>query len=306
VSREVTIGQRLYATLSVEQRLFGCALLRLSLGLVALYYLIGHWAQRHLMWGPDGLFPLWLFRRDLTLARTPSLFAVESFALFDALYVCAIIASALYAIGWYTRWVQWPFALLLWSLLARKPFMLTGGDNQVQVVLPFVLALNTAVYLSLDSGWRGVGAIAAAPPRPFRALLHNVALACIVVQVCIMYCSSGLAKVMGHPWQHGTALYYVLRTQEFGLPPFNTVIYQSATLVTVITYAVMALEIFFPALIVSRLTRWLATLGAVAMHVGIGVLMGLVPFAAEALMFQFVLYDDGTYARLRPQRLERT
>lgn len=287
---------RLYSFLSVEHRLFGSALLRISFGALALYYIAGHWGQRHLLWGADGMFPLWLFERELPLARTPSLFAVESPALLDLLLAATAAVSALYAVGWRTRWLQWPFALALWSLLARNPFLLTGGDNLVQVVLPFLPLLDTSAYLSFDSGWRGWGSIAPPPPRPYRALLHNFALGCILVQLCIMYGAAGLEKVAGHAWRHGTAVYYVLRTQEFGVSSLAPLIYRCPAAVTLITYGVVAFEVAFPALIWSRRTRWVACAGAVALHGGIAIVLGLVPFAIQALIFQFVLFDDDQYA----------
>lgn len=296
----VTMGaralDRVLNALTVERRLFGCALLRVGLAVIVLYYLLGHWAQRLLLWGPRGLYPLWLFERRP--GHMPSLFAVGSEPLFDALYIAAIAVAFLYAIGWKARWIGLPFYLLACSLLTRNPFMLTGGDNLVLVTLPFVVLLNTSAYLSADSGWRGARAIAPPARRPWAGLVHNFALAAILIQLCIMYFASGLAKVAGHAWQHGTALYYIVRMQEFGQPSLSPFLYGQPWLIALATYLVIAYEVAFPFLIWGRRTRWLVVGGAAALHGSIAVVMGLVPFAAEALVFQFVVVADDQYVAL--------
>ena len=181
------IDARLWNALTTEHRLFGSALLRIGLGSVVLYYLLGHWALRQLLWGPRGVYPLWLFQRELPLTRSPSCFAVESPAAFDALYVAAIVIAGLYAIGWRARWIGPLFYAATWSLFMRNPFLLTGGDNLVYVQLPFVLLMNTSAYLSVDSRWRGLRAMRRPPVRPFAALVHNIALAAVLIQLCLMY-----------------------------------------------------------------------------------------------------------------------
>ena len=297
--------------LTTEHRLFGCSLLRIGLGSIVLYYLLGHWALRELLWGPHAVYPLWLFLRELPTARTPSLFALESPAGFDALYIAAIVVAGLYAVGWRTRWIGPFFYAATWSLFMRNPFLLTGGDNLLYVELPFVLLMNTSAYLSFDSHWRGLQAMRRPPVRPFAALVHNVALGAVLVQLCIMYGASGLEKAAGYAWQHGTALYYVLRTQEFGSPTLGRLIVTHPLAMTAMTYLVVAFELAFPFLIWSRRTQWIAAAAATALHAGIAVFMGLVPFAIEALIFQFVVFGDvsyetlGRFARAAPRHFGR-
>lgn len=284
--------------LSVEHHLFGCAMVRIGVGFIVAYYLAGHWAERQLLWGPNGIFPYWLFVRELPLTRSPSLLAVQSPRLFDALYLIALLFAVLYAIGWRTRWVGIPFALFTWSLFMRNPFVLTGGDNLLQVEIPFLLFANSAAYLSMDSRWRGPRQPAPDTSNAFLALLHNAALFAIMLELAIAYGGAGLAKAIGPAWQHGTAVYYVLRTREFGMSSIGMLFFRNAAVVALLTYSVVGFELAFPFLIWSRKTRWIAASGAVALHSGIAIFMRLVPFAAEALVFEFLLFPDQSYARL--------
>jgi hypothetical protein len=260
--------------------------------------LLRHWQQRDFLWGPHGVYPLWLFERDLPNSRAPSFFAVQSEPIFHALYVVAVIAALLYLIGWQTRWIGIWLYVLTWSLVYRNPMLITGGEKLVLATLPCViLLLNTSAYLSADSGWRRIGA-ASLPSRPFRALLHNAGLLCVFSQLAIMYGFAGFSKLLGEPWRDGTAVYYVLRAPEFTLPGLAPLIYQNAILVPLLTYATLAFETSVPFLIWSPRTRWIVVVQAVVFHAFIGIVLGLVFFAAQALIFQFLLVGDSGYRSL--------
>ena len=290
--------QRAKQYLSVEHHLFGCSLLRIGIGSVVVYYLAGHWAERSFLWGPNGLYPYWLYARELSATHAPSLLGVESPRLFDTIYSAALLVALLYTIGWHTRLIGIPFAIFTWSLLMRNPFVLTGGDNLVQVELPLMLIANTSAFLSLDSGWRGPVTPSQEPSRPLPALIHNAALFAMMLQLAIAYGAAGLAKAAGYAWQHGTAIYYVLQTREFGMSSLTSLLFRNDIIVALLTYAVVAFELAFPFLIWHRKTRWIAAAGAVAMHTAIALFMRLVPFAVEALVFEFILFPDESYRRL--------
>ena len=130
-------------TAATERRLIGLSLLRIATSGVLLIYLLGQWPERHLIWGPDGAFPTWLFERDLPVARAPSLFAVNSPVLFELLYHLTIVVSVCYLLGWKSRPVGVAFAVLAWSLLRRHPFAMTGGDSLLLLALPWLLLTNT-------------------------------------------------------------------------------------------------------------------------------------------------------------------
>jgi hypothetical protein len=287
---------RLPRALVIEHHLFGASLLRIGLGCVVLYQLLRHWAERDFLWGPRGVYPFWLFQRELPVARAPSFFAVDSELLFQLLYGLTIGAVLLYVLGWQTRWIAVWVYVLIWSLSHRNPMVLAGGDRLLLAMFPFVLLLmNTSAYLSADSRWRRIGDPWRPSRRPFVALFHNLGLFCIFVQLCIVYGFSGFAKLLGEPWRDGTAVYYVLRSAEFTLPGVSPIIYHNAVLVPLLTYATLFFELSFPLLIWSSRTRWILALQAVTFHIFIAVFLGLVLFAAQALIFQFVLFDDARY-----------
>ena len=290
--------ERLRGFLSVEHHLVGASLLRIGLGLVVLYQLLGHFAERGFLWGPRGVYPLWLFERDLPVGRAPSFLAVESELLFDVIYGISIAVAVLYALGWRTRWVGIWLYVLTWSLIKRNPLLRTGGDSIVLAMLPFLLLMNTSAYLSADSRWRGIGEGDRPRAGPFAALLHNVGLFGVMLQLCLIYLFAGVYKLLGEHWPQGTAVYYVLRAPEFTLPGLSELIYLNPVLVPTLTYATLAFELSFPLLVWSARTRPIAVGAAVVFHLSTAALMGLVVFAAQALVFQCVLVGDRDYRRI--------
>lgn len=283
---------------ATERRLIGLSLLRIAMAGVLLIYLVGQWPERHLIWGPEGAFPTWLFERDLPVARAPSLFAVDSPMLFELLYHLAIVVSIWYLVGWKSRAVGLAFAVLAWSLLRRHPFAMTGGDSLVLLTLPWLMLTNTSAYLSVDSGWRPIGSPWRPEPRPWRALVHNAGLLAILLQVSTMYLFAGLHKLFGSPWMDGSAAGIVLRIDRFALPLLSPLVYENEVLSRGVTYWTVIFELTAPILLWLPPTRWLVAVQSVLFHGGIGILMGLVIFAIEATMFQLVVFPDSSYLRL--------
>ena len=292
-----TLPRRLQRWLLAPRHLVGCALLRLAVGAVVLYQLLGHAGDRHLLWGPEGAYPAWLFARELAANAGPSYLAVGSALAFEVAFAVAVVVAVLYLLGWQTRWTGVWMAVVVWSLVKRNPLLLTGGDTLLLVMMPFLLFLDTAAYLSVDSGWRPPGA--PPPPRgPAAALLHNVALACVFVQLAITYLAAGGYKLLGASWPAGTAVHYTLLLPEFHRPGLAEALVGRPAIVAALTWGTLAFELSVPLLLWSRRTRWLVTLQAVVFHGFIAWSMGLVLFAAQAIAFQLPLHSDAAYRAL--------
>jgi HTTM domain len=289
---------RLGLVLATERRLIGLSLLRIAVAGVMLLYLLGQWSQRHLIWGPDGIFPTWLFARELPEMRAPSLFATDSPPVFEVVYHLAIIMAVLYLTGWKTVPVGIAFVGLSWSLLRRTELGMTGGDALLLLILPWLLLTNVSTYFSADSGWRGIGSAWRPPPRPWRALVHNVGLFGIMLQLSTMYLFAGLHKLTGEPWLDGTVAAAILRIDRFALPALSPLLYDNDLLSRATTYWTLIFEITSPFLLGFPATRWLVALQSVMFHGGIGVVMGLVTFALEVTMLMLVIFPDTSYYAL--------
>jgi hypothetical protein len=98
------------------------------------------------------------------------------------------------------------------------------------------------------------------------------------LHLCLIYFFGGLAKSLGAGWWDGTSIWRALTR-----PPFNTIdphlLLQWRYLLPAAGISVWTLELLYPVLIWPKATRgvWFASI--VAMHIGIGSLMGLQLFA---------------------------
>ncbi|MDQ3631092.1 MAG: HTTM domain-containing protein [Actinomycetota bacterium] len=280
--------------MSRERRsLLGCALMRIALGLICLSFYVLHYGDRWLLYGPEAVWSWRDFQSALGDGGGFSLYEIAaSDAWFTLVFHVGLLVTLLFIVGWRTRLVVPLHWVLTWSLFQRNPVLLDGGDNLLIIVLAYLVAVDCGARMSLDADRQ--------PPDLHRdgasvravTLLHNAGLLAIVTQVCILYLTSALYKVQGELWQNGTALYYIMRVEDFTLPGFSELFYRNALFVTAGTYATVLFQLAFGFLLLNRWTRVLAFTGAVAMHGGIAVLMGLVTFSCVMIAVEVPLLGD--------------
>jgi len=288
------LGVRLLVWFSQERWLVGASLVRVLLGMWALYYYALHFPVRHLLWGPTGLWP---YERFLGLQPPFSVWQVSpSPVFFEAVYAAGIAVALSFTLGWWTRLSTALHWLLIWSLQTRNPFITDGGDNIMRLALLFLTLVDAGAHFSLDGRRPG----RPLPPwwRQVRAIAHNAGVLLIVAQLSMLYMSTGLYKAMGEMWQNGTALYYVLRVDEFSWPQAAALVYRNPYLVVLATYSTVLFEIMFLPLLLNRWTRYGMIACGMAFHGAIAVLMGLVTFAWSMLSLYPLLLTDGEYRQL--------
>ena len=265
--------------LGVPRMRIGASLMRCSLGLAVLYEWLSLYAYRGFFWQGG-------FWNENTLGGPLSLLSFSADRLyFEVLYHAALVGAALFAAGVGGRSVTIVFYILVLSMQNANPLILDGGDNILRIVVFY------AIFADLTPPRQQNGRQSAC----LCGFVHNLAILAVVVQLCLVYFSTGAYKIMGEMWQSGTALYYVSRVQWFTWPGVSSVIYESAYVVVVLTYLTVLFEIAFPFLLLNRFTRWSAIAFGVCFHLGIGLLMGLVTFSWIMLSIYFVLLTDREY-----------
>lgn len=282
--------QRFVATASRPRGLRGLATFRVLSGIALLYQVLVNYAQRRVLWGPDSVLAFDDWRAGLHPLDL-NLFALDGSILwFELAYHAVVVVTALWTVGVAPRVVTPMMWLVTWSLHGRNAFVLTGGNNLVQILLVY------AMFADLGGGKP------ASRPRwwtPYLGLLHNAAYLAIVLQVCLVYFSAGIWKVHGERWFFGTALYYALRAPEFLLPGVSEPLYENATIVVLFSYATWIFQIAFPfAIGMRREVRVLTLAIALAFHVSIAVVMGLPVFGLLMIAADLALLGDGDYAWL--------
>ncbi|WP_156727314.1 HTTM domain-containing protein [Streptomyces apocyni] len=288
--------------LSLRRRsLIGSALARIILGALGLYYYLRDYTERSYLWGPDGVWP-WQNFTGPAAGDGFSLYSVSrSNTWFELIFHLGALAALLFMLGWKTRIMTVLHYVFLWSLQQRNPVLLDGGDNVTVIVLIFFVFINSGARFSLDARNEEREGKDAEQSLRFRvgSLLHNAGVVAVILQVCTVYLVSGMYKVQGERWQNGSALYYILRVNEFGWPGINRLIYESATLVTLITYGTVFFQLAFTFLLLSRKWRVFAVAGGILMHLGIAVHMaGLISFSLTIVALELVIMGDAHYRSL--------
>ncbi|MGR8008670.1 HTTM domain-containing protein [Streptomyces hypolithicus] len=294
---------RFYARLddlSLNRRaLIGSSLARIILGGLGFYLYARDYMERAYLWGPAGSWP---WQNFAGAEEGISLYAVSrSNAWFEIIFHLGMLAALLFMLGWKTRAMNILHYVFLWSLHQRNPVLLDGGDNITVIVLVFFVFIDSGSRFSLDARSRKRESFEDQQSLRYRAasLLHNAGILSVILQICTVYLVSGMYKVQGERWQNGTALYYILRVNEFGWPGVNRFIYESATLVVAITYATVFFQLAFAFLLLNRRWRLFAVAGGILMHLGIAFHMaGLISFSLTVVAVELVIMGDAHYLRL--------
>jgi antimicrobial peptide system SdpB family protein len=276
--------------ITTEHWLIGASLMRVSLGLWAVFFYLLHWPYRSYLWGPSGVLP---FEKFLEISDAPSVFALsKSGFYFEAVYIAAIVLAVLVVVGFLPRLTILLHWLMIWSFQERNYLLGDGGDNIMRIVLLFLVLANTGAYFSVHaSGDKNRDSVL----QPARAIAHNLGILLIIAQLSLLYMSTGLYKVMGELWQNGTALYYILRVNEFSWPGVAEFIYRNPYLVVGLTYATVLFEVTFAPSLLNRWTRYLMIAAGFFFHFGIALFMGLVTFGWSMLSIYPLLLTDREY-----------
>lgn len=281
---------------------YGTAVLRIGFGLILVVQLVAGWGDRSLAWGAGRSFAQGRVDVDEFPAFLDLFFNGSAPAwAFDLQYLALVALSVLLVLGWRSRIVI-PVLLVLYIALFRtNPFIGDGGIQLMRMVLVYMLFADTSGRWSLDARRRSAAQASGTPSRFaswawLGTLLHNGAVLLIAFQIFVVYVASAMYKIQGGMWQHGTAIYYVFQLDEFSTwPQVTELIGRSGVLVAILSYSAVFVQLFFPFLLLRRPTRILALIAITGMHLGIGVLMGLMYFSMTMIAIDAIFIRDVTY-----------
>ena len=277
---------------------YGLSVTRMILGFIVASQLLVNWPDRHYTWG-DG--SRWT---DQVLAGRgwPSFLGLFSQAGgfgFDLAYLATMLFGVLMMLGLYTRASSF-MTLFLWvSLYVSNPFVGSGGDAILRMVLLYMCFTDSGRHWSLDARLRGRrGEVRSIVPAWMSTTLHNLAIILIVHQVLMVYLASSFWKVQSAVWKDGTAVYYPLQTDAYS--PWSDVLhplYASSAFIAGATYSAIVVQMFFPVFLLYRPTRFLALIAITGMHLGIGLLMGIMYFSLVMIAVDMILVSDRSWVR---------
>jgi hypothetical protein len=211
------------------------------------------------------------------------------------IHCCILAAMALFTIGLATRVTSVLTFLGALCYINRSPMTLFGMDAMMMIALFYLMIGASGAALSVDrclARWwaRRHGA----PPaddflHPEPSVSANLALRMMQIHFCFIYMASGLSKMLGTSWWTGAAVWGTMANDSFC--PMNIPLYVEGlkylsrhrwlweVFTTGGTLFTLFLELSFCYLVWNRNWRWLMITGAVFLHIGIALFMGLTTFS---------------------------
>jgi vitamin K-dependent gamma-carboxylase-like protein len=256
------------------------AITRIFLGLALLtdqlFQYLPHFA---VFYGPEGVAPAhvhdeWLLSQ---WRWTILFFNTDDLVIVGILFWLRVALTVAFLVGWHTRITTVVLYFLTMAFVHRNPALRNGAEDTLMVGLFLMMFCPSGRAFSLDRlRWlRQHGPEAGLEPPTTAAWPVRL----IQIQVCMIYMSTGLAKllrnfdgdfasVLDGTWWQGTSLHYVLNDTTMGRWSYAQLplpLWMTAPL----TYLSVWWEALFPFLVMCRWTRrWTMWFG-VLFHLGI-------------------------------------
>ena len=163
-------------------------------------------------------------------------------------------------------------------------FISYGVDNFMTIGLFYLMLSPLPDRYSLDQRWRELPSKSPHLLGFFRRVLQ--------VHLCLIYFFGGVAKCLGSGWWDGSNLWRALIR-----PPFNVIapeiLIRLKYLFPVAGIVICVLEISYPVFIWNRKTRGIWLVAICAMHVAIGLTMGMCLFAFIMIVLNIAAFGPG-------------
>ena len=188
-------------------------------------------------------------------------------------HMVVLILMTLFMVGFQTRITGIATAFFVISYANR----VTGaqfGLDQINAFLAIYLALGpSGEYFSIDRWLKN----RAGRNRANSSVMATISIRLIQIHMCVVYFFAGTGKLLGETWWDGTAIWGAIANLEYQTLDLTGLASHMA-IVNIITYTTLFWEVSYPFLIWPRLTRPLWIAMAFAVHLGIGIAMGMMTF----------------------------
>lgn len=151
-----------------------------------------------------------------------------------------------------------------------------GVDNFMTIGLFYLMLAPLPDRYAIEQRWRKAtaGSWRTSPDRQMIGFWRRV----LQIHLCLIYFFGGLAKALGSGWWNGTSLWRALTRSPFNLLPAEALVGWKYVF-PIAGIAICVLEMGYPFFIWQKRTRLAWLICILAMHIGIGIAMGMHLFA---------------------------
>ena len=248
---------------------FYLSFLRVAISIWLLKEVVINWPAMDILYGPSTFVTL----KSNLISKIPGggLMLVRTYYLWVIVTYIIVILLNILGIG------RWFTALLLFLMVDFLEKMNTsfvnGGDKMVRLILLYMIFANSYQYFVLYKNKREVS-----EKGELKNLISNLAAVSIMLQLCVAYFSSGIAKINDTFWWNGEATYYALSMERFVGTPLNKYIVQQKWIDYLTNYGTIIFELFFPILIWIKKMRKPLLIAGVIFHICIYIFMMIYGF----------------------------
>ena len=258
------------------------ALVRIGVGLVSFAWALSLLPDIMSFFSEGGVFPEQPEAQGKAVWGLLDVFSSDAAVI--VLYVAFLVASVALILGAWSRLAALVVFLALLSFHRRAPLVLNSGDGLLRNLALFLALTPSGAALSLDRWRKHRESFWEFPER------SQWGLRLIQVQVSILYVSTVWQKARGVNWNDGTAVSYANRLEDlirFPQPDFMT---DSVTVVNLLTFGTLAVELSLGILIWDRVLRPYVIAVGVALHAGIdySIRVGVFSWAIFASYLAFI------------------
>lgn len=212
-------------------------------------------------------------------------FGIKEQIVLTATWICLLLAASGLLVGFCCR----TCAILAWFLqqcaVNSGGLLSYGMDNFTAIGLFYLMVAPFPDRYCLDRYiWKS-----SIKDRH----LHGFFQRALQLQLCIIYFFAGLAKLLGSGWWNGENLWMALTRPPFNVLPEHLIMSFHWAL-PIAGILVCFLETGYPFFIWPKRTRLVWLVSVIAMHVGIGLTMGLYLFALIMIILNVAAFGPGT------------
>lgn len=285
------------------------ALWRVLLGATCSHVVLRRWGKLEVFYAPDGAYPVAALSDQAGWTTGPLRWLTSVPALHAAFALCLLITLA-FTLGLWTRVVKWLLLPALFSVHARAPLVLTGGEIALHLQALYCWFFPLGRVLSLDA-WLAQRAGRQDNIAGSVTAIRTLAYPLVLLQLAVIYLFNTLAKE-GPTWQDGTAVARALGAATL-VSDFGAWVARAPDWVLrAATHGTLLIEGVLPLLLLNpwyrRYTHALAALLILSLHGGIWLTIEVGSFSAAMLShLPLLLHPRGSeeHVEVPPTRRRR-
>lgn len=193
-----------------------------------------------------------------------------------------LVLLLLLTVGIGGRWIMWIAWIFSMGFLQRNYSVVFGADVIASLFMFYMMFTKSCERLSVLNLIRKKSVFVKSD------VVSAMMIRMMQVQICVIYGYTGWEKLKGGSWWDGTALWSVMANPQ--MTTFDFSFLRSVSwLIPIVAYLTIIFEVYFPVMVAWPKTRYLWLSVGFLFHAGIGLFMGLGPFAL-AMMSAYFLF----------------